>query len=213
MTKSPDDASLHLAIVGTGSGAFAAAIKAVERGARVTIIEGGDVIGGTCVNIGCVPSKILIRGANIAYMQAHHNFAGIPFNAPDIDRKQMVVQQQKMVEMLRHTKYESIIETNPGINLVRGMASFKDASTLIVTKNDGSEKEIFADRFLLAVGARPMIPVIDGLNDTPYWTSTEALIAETIPDHLVILGGSVVALDGRFSRSAGTGTGISSSWL
>ncbi len=195
MTKLPDDKSLHIVIVGSGSGAFAAAIKAVERGARVTIIEGGDVIGGTCVNIGCVPSKILIRGANIAHIQAHHNFAGIPFNVPDINRKQMVAQQQKMVETLRHDKYESIIENNPGINLVRGMASFKDASTLIVAKNDGSEKEILADRFLLAVGARPMIPAIDGLSHTPYWTSTEALIAETIPDHLVILGGSVLALE------------------
>lgn len=195
MTKLPDDKSLHIVIVGSGSGAFAAAIKAVERGARVTIIEGGDVIGGTCVNIGCVPSKILIRGANIAHIQAHHNFAGIPFNVPDINRKQMVAQQQKMVETLRHDKYESIIENNPGINLVRGMASFKDASTLIVAKNDGSEKEILADRFLLAVGARPMIPAIDGLSHTPYWTSTEALITETIPDHLVILGGSVLALE------------------
>ncbi|GMT39836.1 MAG: mercuric reductase [bacterium] len=195
MTKLPDDKSLHIVIIGSGSGAFAAAIKAVERGARVTIIEGGDVIGGTCVNVGCVPSKILIRGANIAYIQAHHNFAGIPFNTPNIDRKQMVAQQQKMVETLRHTKYEAIIESNPDINLMRGMASFKNASTLIVKNNDGSGKEVFADRFLLAVGARPMIPAIDGLDNTPYWTSTEALIAKNIPDHLVILGGSVVALE------------------
>ncbi len=195
MTKSPDDASLHIAIVGTGSGAFAAAIKAVERGARVTIIEGGNVIGGTCVNIGCVPSKILIRGASIAHMQAHHNFAGIPFNTPNINRRQMVAQQQEIVKSLRYAKYESIMENNPGINLMRGMASFKDANTLIVAKKDGSEKEIHADRFLLAVGARPMIPAIDGLDNTPYWTSTEALVAENIPDHLVILGGSVVALE------------------
>lgn len=195
MTKLPEDKSLHIAIVGTGSGAIAAAIMATEKGARVTIIEGGDVIGGTCVNIGCIPSKILIRGASIAYMQGYHNFAGIPFNTPSINRRQMVAQQQKTVEALRHTKYENIIESNPDITLVRGMASFKDARTLIVKKNDGSGKEVFADRFLLAVGARPMVPAIDGLGNTPYWTSTEALIAENIPDHLVILGGSVVALE------------------
>lgn len=187
--------SLHIAIVGTGSGAFAAAIKAVEQGATVTIIEGGEVIGGTCVNIGCVPSKILIRGAGIAHVQGHHAFEGVPLNTPNIDRKAMVAQQQEWVEKLRHAKYESILETNPGINLMRGMARFKDAGTLIVTQANGGEKEIKADRVLLAVGARPMIPAIPGLADTPYWTSTDALIAEDIPKHLVVLGGSVVALE------------------
>ena len=194
VSTSGDD-GLHVAIVGTGSGAFAAAIKAVEQGAHVTIIEGADIIGGTCVNIGCVPSKIMIRGAHIVHIQGQHNFEGVPFNQPVVDRKAMVAQQQQWVENLRHAKYESILESNPGINLLRGMARFKDNSTLIVTKKDGSEKEIKADRILLAVGARPMIPNIDGLADTPYWTSTEALIAEKIPKHLVVLGGSVVALE------------------
>ena len=189
------DKGLHIAIVGTGSGAFAAAIKAVERGATVTIIEGADIIGGTCVNIGCVPSKIMIRGANIAHQQAYHSFDGVPLNKPVIDRKAMVAQQQHWVENLRHAKYESIIESNPGITLFRGMARFKDKETLIVKQPDGTEKEIMADRYLLAVGARPMIPDIKGLQSTPYWTSTEALVAESIPKHLVVLGGSVVALE------------------
>jgi len=188
-------AGLHIAIIGTGSGAFAAAIKAVEQGATVTIIEGADIIGGTCVNVGCVPSKIMIRAGQIAHTQNQHNFEGLPLNKPVIDRKAMVQQQQKMVEELRYAKYESILESNPGINLIRGMARFKDASTLVIVKSDGSEKEIKADRILLAVGARPMIPDIKGLVDTPYWTSTEALVAEEIPQHLVVLGGSVVALE------------------
>ncbi len=189
------DSDLHIAIVGTGSGAFAAAIKSVESGAHVTIIEGADIIGGTCVNVGCVPSKIMIRGGHIAHIQSQHNFSGLPFNMPVIDRKAMVQQQQKMVEELRYAKYESILESNPGINLITGQARFKDATTLLVSKTDGSEKTVRADRILLAVGARPMVPDIKGLTDTPYWTSTEALIAEEIPEHLVVLGGSVVALE------------------
>lgn len=197
--RSDGSNKLHIAIIGTGSCAFAAATKATELGATVTIIEGGEVIGGTCVNIGCVPSKILIRGANIAHSQGHHVFDGLPLNTPTIDRKAMVQQQEAMVENLRYAKYENILEGNPDINLVRGMARFKNASTLIVTRSDGvkndSQIEIRADRFLLAVGARPMIPAINGLKDTPYWTSTEALIAEEIPEHLVVLGGSVVALE------------------
>ena len=194
-TTTGGGSGLHIAIVGTGSGAFAAAIKAVEQGATVTIIEGGEVIGGTCVNIGCVPSKIFIRGAGIAHLQGHHAFEGLPLNTPNIDRKAMVAQQQAWVEKLRYAKYESILESNPDINLMRGTARFKYAGTLIVTQADGGDKEIKADRFLLAVGTRPAIPVIQGLADTPYWTSTEALIAEEIPKHLVVLGGSVVALE------------------
>ena len=186
---------LHIAIVGTGSGAFAAAIKAVEQGTTVTIIEGAEDIGGTCVNIGCVPSKIFIRGAHIAHIQAHHNVAGLPLNTPSINRKAMMEQQQEQVEKLRHAKYESILESNAGINLMRGMARFKNVSTLIVTKKDGNKKEVKADRILLAVGASPSIPDIDGLKDTPYWTSTEALVAESIPEHLIVLGASVVALE------------------
>jgi len=195
VAASSDGGGLHVAIVGTGSGAFAAAIKAVEQGATVTIIEGADVIGGTCVNIGCVPSKIMIRGAHIAHLQGHHPFNGLPLNTPEIDRKAMVAQQQEMVETLRYTKYESILETNPGINLARGMARFKDASTLIIARADGTEKEIKADRIMLAVGASALIPDIKGLKDTPYWTSTEALISEVVPEHLLVLGASVVALE------------------
>jgi len=189
------DGSQHIAIVGTGSGAFAAAIKAVEQGARVTIIEGGDVIGGTCVNIGCVPSKIFIRGAHIAHLQGHHVVDGLPLNTPVIDRKAMVAQQQGWVEKLRYAKYESILESNPGITLLRGMARFENASTLIVTQANGMETTLQPDRILLAVGASASIPKTAGLIDTPFWTSTEALVAEELPKHLIVLGGSVIALE------------------
>lgn len=186
---------LHIAIVGSGSGAFASAIKAAGAGARVTMIESGEVIGGTCVNIGCVPSKILIRGAHIAWQQGHHGFDGVPLHHPHIDRKAMVVQQQGMVQELRHAKYENILESNPSIHLLRGMARFEDAHTLIVTRADGTEQTLRPDRILLATGARPALPDIPGLADTSRWTSTEALVAETLPEHLIVLGASVVALE------------------
>jgi len=186
---------LHIAIVGTGSAAFAAAIKAVEQGSRVTLIEGGDVIGGTCVNVGCVPSKIMIRGAYIAHLQSSHAFKGIPLNRPRIDRASLVAQQQARVEELRHAKYESILGNHPDIHLVRGWAGFGDPNTLIVNRKDGGEQRIVADRILLATGASPAIPDIPGLKETPFWTSTDALIAEELPEHLAVIGGSVVALE------------------
>jgi len=186
---------MHVAIVGTGSGAFAAAIRAVEEGARVTLIEGGDVIGGTCVNVGCVPSKIMIRGAHIAHLQSSHAFEGLPLNRPRIDRAALVRQQQARIEKLRQAKYESILESHQGIHLAQGWARFDDPNTLIVKQQDGGEQRVVADKILLATGAAPAIPDIHGLKDTPFWTSTEALVAEELPEHLVVIGGSVVALE------------------
>jgi len=187
--------SLHIVIVGSGSAAFAAAIKAVEEGARVTLVEGAPIIGGTCVNTGCVPSKIFIRGAYLAHLQGHHAVDGVPRRAPAVDRRAMVAQQQAWVAKLRHAKYESILESNPGITLLRGMARFRDASTLVVSRADGGETVLRPDRILLAVGARSSLPDVPGLADTPYWTSTEALVAEETPEHLIVLGGSAVALE------------------
>lgn len=185
---------LNIVIIGSGSAAFAAALEAKDLGAKVTMIEAGT-IGGTCVNVGCVPSKIMIRAAQMAHQQAHHPFSGIETHVPSIDRAKLVAQQQARVDGLRHEKYESILESNPEINLVKGRASFKDPNTIIVTKQDGSNQIMAADRFLIATGRTPVLPQIAGLADTPYWTSTTALIATEIPQHLIVLGASVVAVE------------------
>ena len=193
-TSPATDSKLNVAIIGTGSGAFAAAIRAVEEGAEVTVIEAG-IVGGTCVNVGCVPSKILIRAAHVAHLQAQHPFPGLAKHAPVLDRKALVAQQQARVEELRHAKYENILETNPGIKLLRGFARFEDAKTLVVRQADGSEQCLTPDRILIATGRSPQIPEVPGLAGTPFWTSTEALIAEETPAHLIVYGGSVVALE------------------
>lgn len=189
------DESLHVAIIGSGSGAFACAIKAAEGGARVTIIEGADVIGGCCVNVGCVPSKILIRAAQLAEQQRNNPFKGLENHAPQLSRALLTQQQTACVEELRAAKYQNILESNPALSLVKGHARFKNTSTLIVSKPDGNEQEIIADRILIATGSTPTIPLIDGLANTPYWTSTEALFAEETPEHLIVIGSSVVALE------------------
>lgn len=185
---------LNIVIIGSGSAAFAAALEAKDLGAQVTMIEAGT-IGGTCVNVGCVPSKIMIRAAQMAHQQAHHPFSGIETHTPGIDREKLVTQQQARVDALRHEKYESILESNPEINLVKGRARFKDANTVIVTKEDGAKQIMTADRFLIATGRSPALPPIAGLADKPYWTSTTALIATEIPQHLIVLGASVVAVE------------------
>ncbi len=186
---------LHVAIIGSGSGAFACALKAVEKGAKVTMIERNPIIGGTCVNIGCVPSKIMIRAAHIAHLQKNHAFPGIKKQQPVINRKQLLAQQQTRVDELRAAKYENILATHPEINLIKGQARFKNADTLIVDREHGEFTEITADRFLIATGSSPGIPPIPGLAGTPYWTSTEALVAEKLPEHLLVIGSSIIALE------------------
>ena len=185
---------LHIAIIGSGSAASAAALRAVEEGARVTLIEAGT-IGGTCVNVGCVPSKIMIRAAHIAQLQRDNPFAGIACREPEIDRAALVAQQQARVEELRRAKYERTLLEHPAIELVRGRARFLARNRLLVSLADGGERTLTADRILIATGARPSLPSIPGLAETPFWTSTEALVAETLPEHLIVLGGSVVALE------------------
>ena len=193
--RSGDDEALHIAVIGSGGAAMAAALKAVEQDARVTLIERGT-IGGTCVNIGCVPSKIMIRAAHIAHMRRESPFdGGIAAAVPAIDRGKLLAQQQARVDELRHAKYESILDGNPAITVLHGEARFKSDHSLNVQLNDGGEREVAFDRCLVATGASPAIPPIPGLKDTPYWTSTEALVSGTIPDRLAVIGSSVVALE------------------
>ena len=190
-----DGGGLHIAVIGSGGAAMAAALKAVEQGANVTLIERGTT-GGTCVNIGCVPSKIMIRAAHIAHLRRESPFdGGMPPTPPTILRERLLAQQQARVDELRHAKYEGILDDNPAISVLHGEARFKDAHSLSVQLNGGGERVVTFDRCLIATGASPAVPPIPGLKDTPYWTSTEALVSDTIPERLAVIGSSVVALE------------------
>ncbi|EHV9918562.1 FAD-dependent oxidoreductase, partial [Salmonella enterica subsp. enterica serovar Infantis] len=124
--KTGSSGALHIAVIGSGGAAMAAALKAVEQGARVTLIERGT-IGGTCVNVGCVPSKIMIRAAHIAHLRRESPFdGGIAATTPTIQRTALLAQQQARVDELRHAKYEGILEGNPAITVLHGSARFKD---------------------------------------------------------------------------------------
>ena len=189
-----EGAGLHIAIIGSGGAAMAAALKAVEQGATVTLIERGT-IGGTCVNIGCVPSKIMIRAAHIAHLRRESPFdGGIAATVPAIDRSKLLAQQQARVDELRHAKYEGILDGNPAITVLHGEARFKDDQSLVVletrfTVQNGDGWIAVQDAFVFGV------PPIPGLKESPYWTSTEALVSDTIPARLAVIGSSVVALE------------------
>jgi len=186
---------MRVAVIGSGGGAMAAALKAAELGATVTIVERG-VIGGTCVNVGCVPSKILLRAAHVAHVRRTSPFdGGVGSAAVRVDRRALLAQQQARVDELRHAKYEDILTGNSSIMVVHGEARFRDAHALTVSLTSGGEQVIHFDRCVIATGAHAAIPPVPGLAETPYWTSTEALASATVPARLAVIGSSVVAVE------------------
>jgi mercuric reductase len=177
-----------LAIAGSGGGAFAAAIRARDRGARVVMIERGT-IGGTCVNIGCVPSKTLLRGGDLSWQASHNPFAGTPTTAGPVDLAALVDQKDALVAQLRQEKYLDLIEEY-GWNLLRGEASFGKDGLLAV-----NGERVRANKVLLATGASPARPPIPGLAEVDYLTSTTALALTELPKSLVVIGAGYVALE------------------
>ncbi len=177
-----------LAIIGSGGGAFAAAIRAVGLGARVAMIERGT-IGGTCVNVGCVPSKTLLRGAETYHRAGHHPFEGVETKASAIDYGEMVAQKDGLVDALRNEKYADLVGEY-GWELIEGEASFEDEKTLRV-----GEKSIKAASYLIATGARPAVPEIPGLEEAGYLTSTTNMELDEVPESLLVIGAGYVALE------------------
>ncbi len=192
--KAPSENPPRIAIIGSGGAAMAAAIRAAGEGAQVVLIERGT-LGGTCVNVGCVPPKIMIRAAHIAHERAASPFDdGISATTPAIRRDRLLAQQQGRVEELRQAKYQNILDGYSNIARIQGEASFVAARTLAVRTKRGEERIAF-DRALIATGASPMIPPVPGLKDTPYWTSTEALASPQLPARLIVIGSSAVAAE------------------
>ena len=177
-----------LAIVGSGGAAFAAAIRASTLGAHVAVIERGE-IGGTCVNVGCVPSKTLLAAADAFHRSSSHPFDGVPTSAGTADLQALVAQKDELVAGLRKAKYLDLAAAY-GFEIRRGQASFVDPDTLRV---DG--REVRARAYVVATGAAPAVPDIPGLREAGYLTSTTAMELAEVPRRLVTIGGGFVGME------------------
>jgi mercuric reductase len=180
----------HLIIIGGGSAAFAATLEARELGARVTMINDGLPIGGTCVNVGCVPSKNLIRAAESLHRSRNNPFPGIETGGSVRDFQAVMNQKQTLVEDLRQKKYLDIVAGMEGFELIQGRAELVNGTTVSV-----NGKTLKGDRILIATGARPHIPEIPGLSDVPYLTNKSAFELEQLPESILVLGGRYIALE------------------
>jgi mercuric reductase len=177
-----------LAIVGSGGGAFAAAIAARRRELRVVMIERG-VVGGTCVNVGCIPSKALLAAAETRHRAGQRRFPGISTHAGPVDFAALIAGTRDIIETLRQNKYIDLA-TEYGFELLAGTARFVDAPALDV---DGERIE--AAHYLVATGCEPHIPDVPGLAESGYLTSTTAMEMDELPDSLLVMGGGYVAME------------------
>lgn len=188
-TGDGSEADWDLAIIGSGSAALAAAIRARDAGARVVVIEQGTP-GGTCVNVGCVPSKALIAAADSYHHARTHAFAGIPhLDGPRPDLEAIVAQKDALVGSLRQAKYLDLVD-DYGFELRPGTARFVDSATIEV---DG--EPLRAATYLIATGAQPALPPIEGLAAVDYLTSTTALELDELPSRLAVIGANAIGLE------------------
>ena len=165
---------LDLAVVGSGGAAMAAAIAGRQRGASVVLVE-RDVLGGTCVNVGCVPSKTLLAAAATRHRALTNPFTGVPTSAYDVNLAALVAQKDELVGRLRQAKYADIADAH-GFGIFRGAARFADHDSLVV---DG--RPLVARNYVIATGAEPAVPDLPGLAGTAFLTSTTAMRLTELP--------------------------------
>lgn len=182
-----------IAIIGGGPGGYVAAIRAAQLGARVILIE-KDNIGGTCLNVGCIPTKALLQSAeSLAQFRQAKKF-GIEVEIKSFDWSAIMKRKNQIVQQLVKG-VQGLIKANQ-IELLKGTAVFLDDQTLEISGADGEKIELVPDRIVIATGSRPFIPPIKGLNTVPDWLdSSKALSLEGLPSSIAIIGGGVIGIE------------------
>lgn len=182
--------TFDLIIIGGGAGAFAAAIRADELKAKTAMINAGLPLGGTCVNVGCVPSKTLIYAAEVLYRSQNHGIPGIELGLKNFDFQKVIQDELSLVEKLRQEKYEKILPYLKNVASLEGRAVF-------VSKNEVevSGERFTADKFIIAAGSTATVPPIENIQEVGYVTHIEALKLQKQPKELVVIGAGPLGLE------------------
>ena len=183
-------APYDLAVIGAGSAGFSAAITAAGEGARVALV-GHGTIGGTCVNVGCVPSKTMIRAAEALHAaRAAGRFPGLHGEAALTDWAALMGAKDDLVGSLRRAKYADLLADYPGIDHREGRARLGNGGLVL----EGGD-HLAAGRVVIATGARPAMPDVPGLENVPVLDSTAALAMEEQPRSLIVMGGGYIGCE------------------
>ena len=181
-------------VIGSGPGGYVAAIRCAQLGLKTAIIEKYPTMGGTCLNVGCIPSKALLDSSEHFY-NAKHSFAdhGIIINDPVADLGRMIARKNEVVDQT--TKGIQFLMDKNKITVFEGVGSFESSTQVKVTKNDGSTELLDSKYIIIATGSKPSnLPFIN-LDKERIITSTEALELKEIPKHLIVIGGGVIGLE------------------
>jgi len=182
--------NFDLIIIGGGAGGFGAAIRANELGAKTALINFGLPLGGTCVNVGCVPSKTLLYAGEVLHLTRNHGVPGIELEIRNCDFRKIVQDEIALVESLRNEKYRKVLHGLKHIRLYEGKASF-------ISKNDVNVngRKLHADKFIIATGSTANVPTIEGIHQVGFMTHIEALKVEKQPEQLIVIGAGPLGLE------------------
>ena len=186
--------NFDVAIIGGGPGGYVAAIRCAQLGMKTALIEKYSSLGGTCLNVGCIPSKALLDSSE-HYFNALHTFKehGIDINTPKVNIKQMIERKRGVVKMT--VEGINFLMKKNKITVFTGHGSFISKNNIEVNKADGTKEQIQAAKTIIATGSKPSsLPGIN-IDKKRIITSTEALELNEVPKHLIIIGGGVIGLE------------------
>lgn len=183
-----------LVVIGSGPGGYVAAIRAAQLGQKVAIIERYSTLGGTCLNVGCIPSKALLDSSE-HYHNAAEKFElhGIDISSMEINMKQMIKRKNEVV--LQTCDGVSFLMKKNKIEVLHGHGSFVDKNTISIKGDDDSTKEVKGEKIIIATGSKPITPEAFKYDKNRVITSTEALNIEEVPKSMVVIGGGVIGLE------------------
>ncbi|WP_445748892.1 dihydrolipoyl dehydrogenase [Polaribacter sp.] len=181
-------------VIGSGPGGYIAAVRASQLGKKVAIIEKYSTLGGTCLNVGCIPSKALLDSSHHYYDAVHHfEEHGISVSKPSFDFSKMIERKANVVETTTGgIKY--LMDKNK-IDVYEGLGSFEDATRIKISKNDGSTEVIEGTNIIIATGSKPASLPFINIDKERIITSTEALKLSEVPKNLIVIGGGVIGLE------------------
>jgi mercuric reductase len=182
--------TFDLVIIGGGAGAFAAAIRANELGAKTVLVNAGLPLGGTCVNVGCVPSKTLLYAGEILHHAKHHGVPGVELEVKNFDFQKVVQDELSLVEKLRQEKYEKVLKNLEHVTAIEGKAKFVSQNEVEV-----NGEKLSTEKFIIAAGSTATVPPIEGIREVGFVTHIEALKMPKLPRELVVIGAGPLGLE------------------
>ncbi len=190
-------------IIGSGQGGTPLAKKLAKKGWKTALVE-KSYIGGTCVNVGCTPTKTMIASAKTLYTVSKAADFGVHINDYNIDINKVLSRKNEVVESFRNGS-QAGLEKTENLELIFGSASFVGEKRVKVLLNDGGEEQITADKIFIDTGSHPTIPAIEGLNEAGYFTSATLMKLQQVPEHLLVIGGGYIGLEfGQMYRRFGS---------